>query len=171
LDDPVDWVPPPLTIEVAVSMNDPVIRRLNQAEEQGDRKEQPKAVQPLPDLWLYPSSQAAQMMHRSPNSRQERTATFARTFVSNRGCAYFDLIFAASSARFFCHASYSGVPRRGGTSFGIPPSHVGTLSATTPLTAGLGSVAQAGSIMQVMATSAGLVALNFMTAITRPNHA
>jgi hypothetical protein len=92
-------------------------------------------------------------------------------FVGNRGCAYFDLIVAASSARFFCHASYSGVPRRGGTSFGIPPSHVGTLSATTPLTAGLGSVAQAGSIMQAMAASAGLVALNFMTAITRPNHA
>ena len=83
---------------------------------------------------------------------------------------YFDLIVAASSARFFCHASYSGVPGRGGTSFGIPPSHVGTLSATAPLTAGLGSVVQAGS-MQAMATSAGLVALNFITAITRPNHA
>jgi hypothetical protein len=44
------------------------------------------------------------------------------------------LIVAASSARFFIHASYSGVPRRGGTSFGIPPIQVGTLSATTALT-------------------------------------
>jgi len=65
----IDGVPPPLTIEVAVSMNDPVIRCLNQAEEQCDRKEQAKAVQPLPDLWLYPSSQAAQMVHCAPNSR------------------------------------------------------------------------------------------------------
>ena len=44
------------------------------------------------------------------------------------------LIAAASSARFFIHSSYSGVPRRGGTSLGIPPNHVGTLSATTALT-------------------------------------
>jgi hypothetical protein len=44
-------------------MNDPVICCLNQAEEQGDRKEQPKAVQPLPDLWLYPSTQAKQIAH------------------------------------------------------------------------------------------------------------
>jgi hypothetical protein len=82
---------------------------------------------------------------------------------------YFDLIVAASSARFFCQASYSGVPRRGGASFGIPPSHVGTLSATAPLTAGLGSVAQAESIMQAMATSAGLVALNFINFPFRRN--
>ena len=44
------------------------------------------------------------------------------------------LIAAASSARFFIHSSYSGVPRRGGTSFGIPPNQVGTLSTTTALT-------------------------------------
>ena len=93
--------------------------------------------------------------------------------ASGRPC-YFDLIVAASLARFFCHASYSAVPGRGGTPLGIPPSHVGTLSATMPLTEGLGSVAQAGSIVQAMAISAGLVALNFITfitAITRPNHA
>jgi hypothetical protein len=44
------------------------------------------------------------------------------------------LIAAASSARFFIHSSYSGVPRRGGTPLGIPPNHIGTLSATTALT-------------------------------------
>ena len=44
------------------------------------------------------------------------------------------LIAAASSARFFIHSSYSGVPRRGGTSLGIPPNQIGTLSATTALT-------------------------------------
>jgi hypothetical protein len=44
------------------------------------------------------------------------------------------LIAAASSARFFIHSSYSGVPRRGGTPLGIPPIHVGVLSATTALT-------------------------------------
>jgi hypothetical protein len=43
------------------------------------------------------------------------------------------LIAAASSARFFIHSSYSGVPRRGGTSLGIPPIQVGTLSATAAL--------------------------------------
>jgi hypothetical protein len=48
------------------------------------------------------------------------------------------LIFAASSARFFCQASYSAVPGRGGTSFGIPPSHVEMLSATAPLGARIG---------------------------------
>jgi hypothetical protein len=54
-----------------------------------------------------------------PNSGWEQIATIARTFLGNRGCAYFDLIVPASSVRFFCHASYSGVPSRGGTSFGI----------------------------------------------------
>ena len=44
------------------------------------------------------------------------------------------LLAAASSARFFVHSSYSGVPRRGGTSLGIPPNQIGTLSATTALT-------------------------------------
>ena len=44
------------------------------------------------------------------------------------------LIAAASSARFFIHSSYSGVPRRGGTPLGIPPKNIGTLSATTALT-------------------------------------
>jgi hypothetical protein len=44
------------------------------------------------------------------------------------------LIAVASSARFFIHSSYSGVPRRGGTSLGIPPNQVCTLSATTALT-------------------------------------
>ena len=88
--------------------------------------------------------------------------------VATGGRAYFDLIFAASSARFFCQASYSGVPRRGGTSFGSPPSQLGTLSATTPLTAGRGSVAQAGSIMQAMAAKPAK--LGFMVATTCPNH-
>jgi hypothetical protein len=81
-------------------------------------------------------------------------------------CAYFDLIVAASSARFFCHASYSGVPGRGGTSFGIPPSHVGTLSATAPLTAGRGSVAHADSTKQAVAANRNLVTLNFMVVTT-----
>jgi hypothetical protein len=44
------------------------------------------------------------------------------------------LIAAASPARFFIHSSYSGVSRRGGTSLGIPPNQIGTLSATTALT-------------------------------------
>jgi hypothetical protein len=83
--------------------------------------------------------------------------------------SYFDLGVAASSARFFCHASYSGVPRRGGTSFGNPPIHVGTLSATAPPTAGRGSVAQAGSIMQAMAAKPAK--LSFMVGTTFPNHA
>jgi hypothetical protein len=80
---------------------------------------------------------------------------------------YFDLIVAASSARFFCQASYSSVPGRGGTSFGIPPNHVGTLSATTPLTAGRGSDAHAGNTIKAIVASAGLV---IMIATTLPNH-
>src|SRR3954468_18282868 len=44
------------------------------------------------------------------------------------------LIAAASSARFFIHSSYSGVPRRGGTSLGMPPNHIGMWSETTALT-------------------------------------
>ena len=70
---------------------------------------------------------------------------------------YFDLIVAASSARFCCQASYSGVPGRGGAPFGIPPSHVGTLSATAPLTAGRGSDAHAGNTINAIIASAGLV--------------
>jgi hypothetical protein len=85
--------------------------------------------------------------------------------------AYFDLTAAASSARFCCHASYSGVPLRGGTSFGIPPSHVGTLSATTPLTAGRGSDAHADSAMEAIVANAGLVTFNIMIVTNRPNHA
>jgi hypothetical protein len=80
---------------------------------------------------------------------------------------YFDFIAAACSARFFCHASYSGVPGRGGTSLGIPPSHVGTWSATVPPKL----EAQADCIMQSMAANAGLVTFDFMATITRPNHA
>ena len=76
---------------------------------------------------------------------------------------------AASSARCAIQASYSGVPRRGGTSLGIPPSHIGILSATAPLTDGLGSVAQAASIMHAMLASAGLVAINFMATPSRPD--
>jgi len=38
------------------------------------------------------------------------------------------LSLAASFARSACQASYSGVPRRGGTSFGIPPAHCGMAS-------------------------------------------
>jgi hypothetical protein len=83
--------------------------------------------------------------------------------------AYFDLILAASSARFCCHASYSGVPGRGGTSFGIPPSHVGTLSATTALTAGRGSVAHPDSIVQVMAISVDLAEANLIVTTSRLN--
>jgi hypothetical protein len=148
-------------------MNDPVMRCLNQAEEQGDRKEQPKAVQPLPDLWLYPSSQAAQMMHRSPNSARNVSRTLHEPSVATGGRAYFNLIFAASSARFFCQASYSAVrPRR--HVLGIPPSHVGMLSATAPLTAGRGSDAEAGSIMQAIAAKPAK--LGFMVATTCPNH-
>ena len=85
--------------------------------------------------------------------------------------AYFDLTAAASSARFCCHASYSGVPLRGGTSFGIPPSHVGTLSATTPLTPGRGSDAHADSAMEAIVANAGLVTFNIMIVTNRPNHA
>src|SRR5215210_1230831 len=44
------------------------------------------------------------------------------------------LIAAASSARFFIHSSNSGVPRRGGTSLGIPPNDIGMASDTTALT-------------------------------------
>lgn len=43
--------------------------------------------------------------------------------------AYLDFGLAASSARCFCQASYSGVPGLGGTSLGMPPSHVGMCSA------------------------------------------
>ena len=78
------------------------------------------------------------------------------------GRTYFDLIAAASSARFFCHASYSAVPGRGGTSFGIPPSHVGTLSATTALVE-----AQAGSSREAMAVNTAT--LDFMEGTTRHN--
>jgi hypothetical protein len=42
------------------------------------------------------------------------------------------------------------------------------LSATAPLTAGRGSVAQAGSIMQAMAAKPAK--LDFMAATTCPNH-
>jgi hypothetical protein len=69
------------------------------------------------------------------------------------------LIVAVFGALFLRHVVFRR-PRRGGTFFGIPHSHVSTLSATTPL-----AVAQAGSIQR------GLVALNFMIAITRRNHA
>jgi hypothetical protein len=85
--------------------------------------------------------------------------------------AYFDLTAAASSARFCCNASYSGVPLRGGTSFGIPPSHIGTLSATTPLIAGRGSDAHADSAMEAIVANAGLVTFNIMIVTNRPNHA
>ena len=83
-----------------------------------------------------------------------------------RAGASYCLVFgrAASLARSACHASYSGVPRRGGTSFGIPPSHVGTVSATIPLVE-----AQADSVMHAMAAK-GVITLSFMGAITSPNH-
>jgi hypothetical protein len=83
--------------------------------------------------------------------------------------AYFDLIVAASSARFCCQASYSGVPGRGGTSFGIPPSHVGMLSTTAALTAGRGSVAHPDSIVQVMAISVGLAEVILIVTASRLN--
>ena len=63
---------------------------------------------------------------------KSQIAIAAGTFAGLRDAFYFDLTAAASSARFLCHQSYSGVPGRGGTSFGIPPSHIGTWSATTP---------------------------------------
>ena len=71
---------------------------------------------------------------------------------------YFDLTAAASSARLVCQASYSGVPGRGGTSFGIPPSHIGTWSAIAPPEVD----AQADNIMQAMMAKAGLVSFSFM---------
>jgi hypothetical protein len=73
------------------------------------------------------------------------------------------LILAASSARFLCHSSYSTVPRLGGTSLGIPPSHVGTLSATTPLV-------EAQADRNREATVASAATVGFMMANTRPNH-
>ena len=86
--------------------------------------------------------------------------------VQLRAGASYCLVFgrAASLARSGCHASYSGVPRRGGTSFGIPPSHVGTVSATIPPVE-----AQADSAMHAMAAK-GVTTLSFMGAITSPNH-
>src|SRR5438874_8914963 len=43
------------------------------------------------------------------------------------------LLSRVTSASIFClKASYSGVPGRGGKSFGGPPSHVGMLSDTWP---------------------------------------
>ncbi|WP_108513326.1 hypothetical protein [Bradyrhizobium algeriense] len=84
-----------------------------------------------------------------------------------KGLAYLDLIVAASSERFFCHASYSGVPGRGGTPFGIPPNHVGTLSATAPLTAGRGSDAHAGSTMKAIVANAGLVIMIITSRFTQ----
>ena len=89
---------------------------------------------------------------------KSQIAIVAGTFATSGNAIYFDLTAAASSARFFCHELYSGVPGRGGTSFGIPPSHIGTWSATVPPTL----EAQADSIMQAMAAKAGLVTFNFM---------
>ena len=60
---PIDRIPPVLTIEIAVPIYDPVVRGLDQAKEQRDCEDQPEAVQPLPDLWLHPSSQAKQIAH------------------------------------------------------------------------------------------------------------
>ena len=39
---------------------------------------------------------------------------------------------AASSERFAIHASYSGVPRRGGVPSGRPPIHGGTSAICSP---------------------------------------
>jgi hypothetical protein len=36
--------------------------RLDETEEQGDRKEDPKAIQPVPGIWLYPHSKAKQVL-------------------------------------------------------------------------------------------------------------
>jgi hypothetical protein len=52
-----------LIVEVAVPFHDPIVRRLEQAKEQGDRKEHPEPIQPVTDLWLYPSTQATQITH------------------------------------------------------------------------------------------------------------
>lgn len=46
------------------------------------------------------------------------------------GCSVFGL--AASWARAAIHASYSGVPRRGGTSEGMPPIQCGMSAIRSP---------------------------------------
>ena len=56
LDKPIDRIPPTVFVELPVPVREAIMGRLDETEEQGDRKEHPKAIQPVADFWLYPSS-------------------------------------------------------------------------------------------------------------------
>jgi hypothetical protein len=55
-DEMIERKPPPVFVELPVPVQDAIMGRLDETEEQGDRKEHPKAIQPVADFWLYPSS-------------------------------------------------------------------------------------------------------------------
>src|SRR5439155_15001641 len=102
----------------------------------------------IPAAGKVPEKQISYLHHRSKAPRCLREGSVGPFNYSPKSAAahhgapiYLGLIAVDISLRFFCQASYSRVPARGGTSLGIPPSHAGTLSATTALTAVRGSVA------------------------------
>ena len=63
MENPINRIPPPLTIELAVAVHDPVVRGLDQAKEWRDGEDRPQAVQPVTNCRFHPSPQAAQVAH------------------------------------------------------------------------------------------------------------
>jgi len=51
---PVDRILPSLRIEIAVAVHTPIMRCLDQAEEQRDGEKHCEAVKPIADFWIYP---------------------------------------------------------------------------------------------------------------------
>jgi hypothetical protein len=68
MDDQIDRIPPTLTIEVVVSIHDPIVCGLDQAKEQRNDKDNPEAVQPVPDFRFNPRSQAKYVTHQIINA-------------------------------------------------------------------------------------------------------
>ena len=67
-----------------------------------------------------------------PNAHQRASLNHGLPNAYLAVLSFAGLIVAASSARFFIHASYSGVPRRGGVPSGNPPIQ-GGMSAIVSL--------------------------------------
>jgi hypothetical protein len=58
-----------------VSVRNSIVCRLDQAKEQGDRKEYPEAIEPVPDFWLNPSPKSEQILHCKISDRAGLGAT------------------------------------------------------------------------------------------------